>query len=150
MEENREKTCPLNTLRLGWVLRHYINGHLYFTVPEFNIPVIGVTEEEMAKSLLKKHNSFSSHCKKLLGRKKSDGLSKSFNAAVREILCWQVFKQVGECFHCCPDTESVLILYSQVSPREHPAITDTQFIILTAAQSQAKNLQPLDWNINFR
>ena len=41
----------------------------------------------MAKSFLKKHNSFSSHCKKLLGRKKSDGLSKSFNAAVREILC---------------------------------------------------------------
>lgn len=53
----------------------------YTEVPEFNIPVIGVTEEEMAKSLLKKHNSFSSHCKKLLGRKKSDGLSKSFNAA---------------------------------------------------------------------
>lgn len=53
----------------------------YTEVPEFNIPVVGVTEEEMAKSLLKKHNSFSSHCKKLLGRKKSDGLSKSFNAA---------------------------------------------------------------------
>ena len=84
--------CAFSQSELGkyfeWIIiRRYINGDLYFTVPEFNIPVGGVTEEEMAKSLLKKHNSFSSHCKKLLGRKKSDGLSKSFNAGVREILC---------------------------------------------------------------
>ena len=57
-------------------------------VPEFNISsdaAFEVTDEDMQKTFVKKHHSFSSHCKKLLGRKKSDSLSKSFDEEVRNI-----------------------------------------------------------------
>ena len=54
------------------------------TVPEFNITsdvTCGLTEEEMQKSTVKKHHSFSGHVKKLWTRHKGS-TNKSFEAEV--------------------------------------------------------------------
>ena len=60
---------------------------LLFAVPNFSISpnAAGVTDEEMQKKIVnfKKHNSFSSHCKKLLGLKEK--FSKSVDSEVRNI-----------------------------------------------------------------
>ena len=64
--------------------------YLLHAVPEFNIRVhvrtdaaCEVTDEEMQKTFVKKHNSFSSHCKKIWGRRK-ESLTKSVEEEVRD------------------------------------------------------------------